>query len=402
MDLIIQPNGQLRLGGFLASHLADRAWTEFRAGVAFVKYSGVRHIASALAEFSKRGRVQICIGVDFGGSTAEGLKALMDCAGNQGEVWVYHNEGGSTFHPKLYFFKANDGRVDVAVGSGNLTEGGIYTNYEAAMLLNLSPSSPDQEGLIGKIESTLDSWCNPTSGNAKRVNIELIGKLLEQGYIVTERQAVRARAAKASPSDGGRANAGSRKAIFSTSHVSKAPSAPKWPQPQPFMEPAGAVVHATVQPPQATGVTGFLMTLQQTDAGVGQVTAGTSRRSPEIFVPLAARDYAPGFWGWPGLFIADHPKKKMDRTGVKIWLGTKIIEVNMMVWLVKHDLRLRCEALRSAGKVGDILRLERTDSSIGFDYLAYVVPQGTIEHRHYLAFCVHKAKGKSKKLWGYY
>ena len=30
------------------------------------------------------------------------------------------------------------------------------------------------------------------------------------------------------------------------------------------------------------------MTLQQTDVGTGQVTEGTSRRSPEIFIPLVA------------------------------------------------------------------------------------------------------------------
>ena len=399
MDLILQPNGQLRLGDFPATHLADTAWTEFRAGVAFVRYSGVRHIASLLAEFAKRGRIQICVGVDFGGSTAEGIKAILDCAGSRGEVWVYHNEGGSTFHPKLYFFKGSDGRVDAAVGSGNLTEGGIYTNYEAAMLSNLRPSSPDQERLIAQIEDTLDSWCNPSSGTAKRVDIGLIEKLLAQGYIVTERQAVRAKASKPAAS-GGRAKSGSPKALFTASPVTRAPSAPKWPAPKPFKEPAGLVVPSAVQLPQAASVTGFLMTLQQTDVGVGQVTAGTSRRSPEIFIPLGARDYAPDFWGWPALFAGD--PKKCVRDGVRMWLGTRIIEVNMMVWRVKHDLRLRSEALRSAGSVGDILRLEKTDSSIGFDYLTYVVPQRTMEHRHYLAFCVNKAKGKSNKLWGYY
>jgi len=403
MDLIVQPNGQIRLGDFLRSHLTDPVWTEFRAGVAFVKYSGVRHIASDLAEFAKRGQVQICVGVDFGGSTAEGLKALMDCVGTGGEVWVHHNEGGATFHPKLYFFKAGDGRVIAAVGSGNLTEGGIYTNYEAAMLLQLSPTSTDQRTLIGQFEATLDSWCNPSSGTARRVDLALIEKLLEQGYIVTERQAARARASAVPPSGSGRGRAGSRKAIFSAQVVSRAPSAPRWPEPSPFREPPGAVVSAAVQPPQAASATGFLMTLQQTDAGVGQITAGTSRRSPEIFIPLAARDYAPDFWGWPALFAADATKPgKMDRPGVKMWLGTQVIEVNMMTWPDKHDFRLRSEALRSAGSVGDILRLEKTESSIGFDYLAHVVPQRTMEHRHYLAFCVNRAKGRSNKLWGYY
>lgn len=400
MDLIVQPNGLLRLGDFLKRRLTDPSWMVFRAGVAFVKYSGVRHIASDLATFARRGRVQICVGVDLGGSTAEGLKALMDCIGDGGQVWVYHNEAGATFHPKLYFFKAADGHVAVAVGSGNLTEGGIYTNYEAAMLLQLSPSSADDRRLIGQFEATLDNWCNPSSGTAKRVDLPLIEKLLEQGYIVTERQAARARASSAPPSGSGSGRTGSRRAIFSAQAVSRAPSAPRWPEPSPFPEPPGAVVPAVTQSPQAVPARGFLMTLQQTDAGVGQVTAGTQRRSPEIFVPLGARDFAPDFWGWRSSFVEG--PKKWDRMGVRMWVGTQVVEVNMMVWKVKHDLRLRSEALRSAGHVGDILRLEKTDSSIGFDYLAHVVPQGTMEHRHYLAFCVNRAKGRSNKLWGYY
>jgi len=402
MDLILQPDGQLRLADFLASHLLDTTWTTFRAGIAFVKYSGVRHIARALADFAARGRVQLCVGVDFGGTTAEGLKALVDCVGDQGEVWVYHNEAGATFHPKVYFFKANDGQVDVAVGSGNLTEGGIYTNYEAAMLMQLSPSSSDQRRLIGRFEATLDGWCDASSGTARRVDPALIERLLEQGYVVTERQAARAKAARSAASGVGHGRR-SRRAVFSARPVPGAPSAPVWPEPKPFQEPSGAAAPASVQPPQATAATGFLMTLQRTDAGVGQVTAGTSRRSPEIFIPLAARDYAPGFWGWPDLFTADAAKPgKMDRPRVKMWLGTRVIEVNMMTWPDKHDFRLRSEALRSAGSVGDILRLEKTESPIGFDYVAQVVPQGTMEHRHYLAFCVNRAKGRSKKLWGYY
>ena len=145
------------------------------------------------------------------------------------------------------------------------------------------------------------------------------------------------------------------------------------------------------------------MTLQKTDVGVGQTSAGTSRRSPEVFIPLAARNHAPDFWGWPEEFTPDAAKPgKMDRPGVKMWLGTTVIEVNMMTWPDKHDFRLRCEALRSAGSIGDILRLERAEDSVGFEYTASVIPQGTVEHRHLLALCINRASGKSKKLWGYY
>jgi len=402
MNLIVQPDGPLRLGDFLCNHLLDEAWKQFHAGVAFMKYSGVRHLVSALSQFVTRGgKVRIAVGVDFGGTTAEGLKALIDCVGAKNDVWVYHNEGGSTFHPKFYLFKREDGHADIAIGSGNLTEGGIFTNYEAAAMLTLDPTVKGDSQIIDQAEGALKSWCDPSSGMARRVDLALIEKLLDQGYIFTERQAAKITRAKLSASGASGSKRATRTPLFASAAVAKPPPAPKWPTGPAFAEPE--IAAGDIEIPLAAGVTGFLMTLQKTDVGVGQVTTGTSRRSPEVFIPLAARDYAPAFWSWPLAFAADATKPgKMDRPGVKMWLGTTTIDVNMMTWPDKHDFRLRSEALRSAGNIGDILRLEKADSSIGFDYLAYIVPKGTMEHRHYITFCVNKAKGKSEKLWGYY
>ena len=93
-----------------------------------------------------------------------------------------------------------------------------------------------------------------------------------------------------------------------------------------------------------------MMTLQKTDVGVGQTTAGTSKRSPEIFVPLEARDAEPGFWNWQDGFVEDPERQgKFDRRGVRMRVGNEIIEVNMMTWPVKHDFRLRSKVLRSLG-----------------------------------------------------
>jgi HKD family nuclease len=401
MNLIIQPGCLSRLGDFLCSHLHDERWRHFRAGVAFMKYSGVRHLAPALSQFVTRGgRARISVGVDFGGTTAEGLKGLLDCVGSNNEVWVYHNEGSSTFHPKLYLFKAEDGHADLAVGSGNLTEGGMFTNYEAAVMLALDPDAEGDAQILAQAEEAIASWCDASSGMARRLDLALIEKLLEQGYILTERQAARVHATRLAASKALGSKTAKRKPLFASTSVAK-PPAPKWHTSTAFPEPKASV--SGIEIPPAATVTGFLMTLQKTDVGVGQTTTGTSRRSPEVFIPLAARDYAPAFWGWPTDFSPDPTKPgKMDRSGVKMWLGTQVIDVNMMTWPDKHDFRLRSEALRSGGSIGDILRLEKADSSIGFDYLAYVVPQGTMEYRHYMTFCINKAKGKSQKLWGYY
>ena len=402
MRLILQPDSSLRLGDYLRDHLRDVTWEQFQAAVAFIKYSGVRHVASALSAFSSRGGVKISVGVDFGGTTAEGLKALIECVGPDNEVWAYHNETGSTFHPKVYLFKAADGRAEIVIGSGNLTEGGIFTNYEAGVAFTLAPRSKEEARLLREVEAALKQWRDPKSGLARRVDLPAIEALLAQGYILTEHQAEKLKATKTTAARSPQPKSAARKPLFAGVSVGKAPRAPtKRPGLPTFLKLAAAA--ASIEVPPTTRLTGFLMTLQRTDVGVGQVTSGTSRRSPEIFVPLAARDFAPAFWDWPTAFVADASMAgKMDRMGVKMWLGTKVIDVNMMTWPPKHDFRLRSEALRSAGNIGDILRLEKVDSSIGFDYLVYIVPQGTMEYRHYITFCVHHAKGKSKKLWGYY
>ena len=144
------------------------------------------------------------------------------------------------------------------------------------------------------------------------------------------------------------------------------------------------------------------MTLQKTDVGVGQATAGASRRSPEIFVPLAARDADPDFWDWPHAFIPDpHKPDKRDRHGVRILVRGQLVNVNMMTWPDRHDFRLRAEALRSGGDVGDILHMARADPSSGHDYEVEIIPSGTVRYTAYLAKCRERVRN-SQKRYGYY
>lgn len=54
VTIIQQPTGTFRLGTFLQESLTNPDWEEFRAAVAFVKYSGTKHIAKELNAFSQR------------------------------------------------------------------------------------------------------------------------------------------------------------------------------------------------------------------------------------------------------------------------------------------------------------------------------------------------------------
>ncbi|HLL76515.1 MAG TPA: hypothetical protein VK421_14780 [Pyrinomonadaceae bacterium] len=416
--IISQPDGALRLGDYLNSHLRQPEWTEFRAAVAFVKLSGVRHISDALAEFSRRATVRVSVGIDLASTSKEGLSGLLECVGERGEVWAFHNENTSTFHPKVYLFKG-EGRADLIVGSGNLTEGGLFTNYEASLSVSLDLSIEDDRALLAQVEAALNNWSDPSRGIALRLTGELIERLAENGDVPTEAEAreIQDKLAQARRRQDGEA----REPLFGRVPVRKAPPAPK--RSEGAVAAGGGQAAARPEgdvqlPLPALGADatserthrGFLMVLRNTDVGVGQTTAGTSRRSPEIFIPVEAvrpvkarrvQVCDPEFWGWESLF-ADDPSwpGKKDRH-LRLLYGGRTLEATLWYNPDKKDYRLRNGDLRNAGRVGDIIQIEMGEPAAGNDYSVMVLAQGTPEHADALRLCVNRPPN-SEKRWGYY
>ena len=383
-----------RLGEHLIANFSQ-PWEQFRAAVAFVKRTGARHIAAPLKDFSRSAQVEIITGIDHGGTSREGLQDLLDAVSPTGRIIVFHNRLPYTFHPKVYLFKSS-AAADLVVGSGNLTEGGLFTNYEAGVHLSLDLTDPAQAEVLRAAEQALDFWSAPDNGLARVLDSELLAALTASGLVLPE---IRAASAASGGRDGDRdAVAGS--ALFASRAEIRAPSGSgRGGKPRPA---ADAKAETAAGSPPDAGVIGFVMTLQKTDVGVGQVTAGAPRRSPEIFIPLAARDSQPDFWEWPGAFVDDADKQgKRDRRQVPMRLGAGTIAVNMMTWPDKHDFRLRCEELRSAGEIGDILRLEKVGAAVGYEYYAEVIPQGTSQHALYRQLCCCPVRN-SQKMYGYY
>src|SRR5205809_2713752 len=133
MQFVVQPSGKVRLFEFLRTHLTDSQWIEFRAAVAFVKRSGTRYICGLLRDFSKRAKVKLTAGIALN-TSREGLDDLLQSTPG-GQVFVYGADN-CTFHSKVYLFKS-DHQADVIVGSGNLTKGGLFENFEAFLSASL-------------------------------------------------------------------------------------------------------------------------------------------------------------------------------------------------------------------------------------------------------------------------
>lgn len=384
--LIHHPFGNTRLGTVINDLLNDTGVSHFKAAIAFVKLSGVKQIETALEDFTARSEVDMVVGIDQNGTSFEGLQRLLEICGDSDSISIYHNEREHTFHPKLYLFKKDTSAI-LIIGSGNLTEGGLFTNNEAFLELCLDYQSSDDAKLLAEVEDLLDGLkTNPDL--CKPLTKELLDRLLDAGYVCTEFMLNEKRKTERINTKEKKKNA----PIFKSTSVPKAPKTTKRKKTIPSL--IGNQTGVT-----QNGVTTFYMTLQNTDVGVGQTSPGSSRRSPEVFIPLVARDYAPDFWGWPNLFASN--AKTDDRFGVKMKIGQQIVTVNMMCWRLKRDFRLRNSDLRSAGRVNDILVLTRVTPSSGYDYDVQIIATSDPSYKSNLSLCTQSVRN-SKKKWGYH
>ncbi len=409
IKFIHHPEGEPRLGDLLLRNFKKGGWKTFRAAVAFVKRSGVKHLAKPLRSFSAHGVPKISVGIDQGVTSVEGLTDLLAAVQPTGEVWVFHNEAPTnpTFHPKVYLF-SNDNAAECFVGSGNLTEGGLFTNYEAFVHLCLDRNKSDDRIFLNHLETLLDNWSTPENGIALKLTREVIEELKSSGDVPTESEinTARNKAKNAKPTGPPLSQA---KKLFASVKVKTAPHVPVEKKSR-TSNSTRAVAGLKSSPGASTKGKGFVITLQNTDVGFGQKTAGAQRRAAELFIPKICVRSNPSFWGWPKLFKADPEWNgptdsegftKMDRNGVRMRLGIQTLVVNWWYNPKKKDYRLRNEVLRSAGNVGDILRIEFADGKSGFDYYVEVIPQGTSLFEQYAMLCTRPVRN-SKKKFGYY
>lgn len=158
-------------------------WDSLDVAVAWVRASGVSHLEDSLVKFLKSGgHLRFIVGIDLHNTSFEGLKALVKLEEHgTSETFVYHNEAGSVFHPKVYLFR-NVEEARLIVGSNNMTASGLYSNVEAGLQLDTALSDD-------VIESALDamaSWRDTSSGFALKLDKPLLSKLLDNGYIKKE------------------------------------------------------------------------------------------------------------------------------------------------------------------------------------------------------------------------
>jgi HKD family nuclease len=166
----------------------DPYWDSLEIAVAWVRASGMGHVSPNLANFLRRGgRLSVTVGIDLSNTTREGLQALLNLEQlGQCETFVYHNEAGSTFHPKLYLFR-NAEEARLIVGSNNLTEAGLFTNVEAGLQVDADNTA----AVVLQAQDALASWRDTTNRLAIRLDQDVLAQLSDRGYVPDEAEAQR-------------------------------------------------------------------------------------------------------------------------------------------------------------------------------------------------------------------
>lgn len=181
MPIINQPF-QGQLGDILKAELASdyRSFTIFSA---FAKNSGVLRLKESLESFhASGGTIKAFIGIDLDGTSYEALLNLFWLCD---ELYVIHSENiSTTYHSKIYLLEGLH-KAWCAVGSNNLTGGGLWTNFETC---SIQTYCLPHEGIeLESLYSVIDKYTNPSYLCSAKINcVRDIDALLNTNYISRE------------------------------------------------------------------------------------------------------------------------------------------------------------------------------------------------------------------------
>ena len=181
---VTQPENQL---GIEISELlnSETVYSRIVFVSAFVALRTVLRLRERLLEHVEAGtRLRLTIGIDLGGTSRDVLEELLrwNC-----EIFIFHNTiSRATFHPKVYLFQGEESAT-LFIGSNNLTDGGFYTNYEAATRYDFVLPADSLE--CDRLLRPLNPFLEPNGATVQRLDLELIQTLVARGELPSEAEA---------------------------------------------------------------------------------------------------------------------------------------------------------------------------------------------------------------------
>lgn len=251
--------------------------------VAYAKHSGVARVAETLEAFrAASGRVEVIVGINQQQTTVEALELLRQVSSR---VRVFFDEDtNKTFHPKIYWLANRKSKAQwIAVGSNNLTAGGLYLNYEMAVVADPAADTTEGKGAAALITSVAKGVGR--TGHLQTINVATIRRLQKNGYILSEQEARARSNAQRSQSAG--TTKSTAKPAFPRSPATKLPPVPK--KYQLPTAGAGATVKTaagTIVPASPAPTSGFWKRLSNWDVSL--------KGSPgQIIIPRELLPYFP-------------------------------------------------------------------------------------------------------------
>lgn len=181
MAILNQPfNGQL---GEILKDKIRAPYTKLTIISAFAKNSGVLRLKSTMEQFKANGGyIEAFIGIDAYGTSYEALFNLFELCD---ELYIVHSESPTTtFHSKVYMLTNDDSVGWVAVGSNNLTGGGLWTNFETAAYFEIEN---EYENYVPELNELIDQYKNPDYPCSKLIESEAdLNVLLDEDYLRKE------------------------------------------------------------------------------------------------------------------------------------------------------------------------------------------------------------------------
>ncbi len=381
---------------------------------AFVGLQAIMRIKDQVADLKASGTdIRFTLGIDLNGTSQEVLKELLS--------WdldvriVKHRSPGHTFHPKIYFFEWEH-QATIIVGSNNLTEGGLFRNYEGAV--RVTYRLPEDVEHFDSARAELKRFLEPEGPTVYPLTSDLLDGLIVRGDIPKEADA---RIGRDVPTRRSVGQGTGGVPSFGTEDFPLPPPLPahlldrlvkevrarrrsiRAAAVQPTSDPVGGTAPSTDdQTSDLLLPAAFYMTLSVLQ---GQNIPGEAR------IPLVAIEMARDFWGWPDEYTrAVGPGGNRVywnwRPKWRIWSvedpdRVSVQEVRMYLYESSSDFRFYVRPLVNAGADhGDVVRITRVAEPDGVEYECVLARTATLEHGQWIDYCTQPVTN-SRRRFGY-
>ena len=150
--------------------------------VGFMNEGGLVALETALSPIAEH--TTIVTGIRNGITSAQGLRKGLEIG-----CTIYVVDTGSRnvlFHPKVYVAR-NAGEARLLIGSANLTVGGLNSNIEASLFMEMELAETRNAALISDLEAKIDGMIAEYPENIFQVvDNAMVENLLDSGRVVDE------------------------------------------------------------------------------------------------------------------------------------------------------------------------------------------------------------------------